>query len=643
MPVQDTSPKLVQFGVFELDLQQGELRKQGVKVKLQDQPLKILQLLLETPREIVSRDELRSRIWPADTFVEFDKGLYSAMARLRDALGDTSDSPRFIETVPKRGYRFIAPVIAIPAETIPVAPGPRSTSSKTSELETAWKHFSFRRLAASVLAGLFGGALLLLAVLSLNIAGARAWIYTRSHPIRSIAVLPLENLSGDPEQEYFADGMTDELITSLAKLGDLRVVSRTSVMRYKKVSKPIAQIGHELNVDALVEGTVERANGRVRIRVQLLNADTDRHLWAQTYDRELRDTLSLQSQAAADIVSQIHASIAPGKSRPSLPRPVDPKAYEAYLRGLYFSNKRTDENFTRAIDYFQQAIAADPNYAVAYAGLSDAYFGQAFFGKSPQVAREKARATAFKSLELDGTLAEAHNVAAAVLEFFDWDWPGAEKEYRRAIELNPNFAAVHQGFGMFLVLQGRFDEGLAEAQRSQELDPLSVFVRSTYCMDLLSARQFDRASKKCLEALELDPHYYHSDCHLAQIYETTMKYDQSFEELEKCAIGAGEPPARLAALRDAFQHGGIAALRKKQLDLSLQRIPNVQDSYYELEDAYQIAALYSGFGQPDQAFLWLDKAYSERSLMLRWTKDEPAFDSLRSDPRFAEFLRKLRL
>src|SRR5215831_17786071 len=202
MPVQDTSPKLVQFGVFELDLQQGELRKQGVKVKLQDQPLKILQLLLETPREIVSRDQLRSRIWSADTFVEFDKGLYSAMARLRDALGDTSDSPRFIETVPKRGYRFIAPVIAIPAETIPVAPGPRSTSSKTSELETASKHFSFRRLAASVLAGLFGGALLLLAVLSLNIAGARDWIYTRTHPIHSIAVLPLENLSRDPEQEY---------------------------------------------------------------------------------------------------------------------------------------------------------------------------------------------------------------------------------------------------------------------------------------------------------------------------------------------------------------------------------------------------------------------------------------------------------
>jgi len=299
MPPSASTSNIVQFGVFELDLQRVELRKQGVKVKLQEQPLTVLRVLLENPGQIVSRDELRRRVWSANTFVEFDQGLYSAMARLRDVLGDSSDSPRFIETVARRGYRFIAPI------SMHVVPIPVEITRPAEDDQHDFRRHSLRRWISSVLAGLLGGALLLVIVFTFDVAGVREWLRTRTTPIRSIAVLPLENLSRDPEQEYFADGMTDELITTLAQMGTVRVVSRTSVMRYKKISEPIAQVGRELGVDAVVGGTVERSGNRVRIRVHLIQAATDRHLWAQTYDREFKDALALESEAAGEIVREI--------------------------------------------------------------------------------------------------------------------------------------------------------------------------------------------------------------------------------------------------------------------------------------------------------------------------------------------------
>jgi TolB-like protein len=456
--------------------------------------------------------------------------------------------------------------------------------------------------------------------------------------------LPLENLSGDAEQEYFVDGMTDELITSLAKLGNLRVVSRTSIMRFKKVSKPIAQIGRELNADAVVEGTVERAGSHVRIRVQLIQVDTDRHLWAQTYDRELRDALFLQSQAAGDIVREIQRNLTPPQQqRLAAAGPVDPEAYEAYLKGLYFSNKRSAQGFRRAIAYFQQAIAKNPRYALAYSGLSDAVLGQVFAGSPVKKIRAEATATALKSVELDPSLAEGHNSMGGVREFFDWDWAAAEKEYLRAIELNDNSVVAHQDYAMFLIFQGRLEQGLAEAQRSQDLDPLSPFIRSTYCMDLMMARRYDQATQKCQQALELDPQYYHAECHLAQIDEATGNYDRSFAEFEKCALAAGEPSARLAAMKQSFQHGGIKALWHQQLKLSLEQNSADKDRFYDIEDAYQVAALYSLLGAKDAAMVWLQKAYGDRSILFEWTKLDPAFDSLRSDPRFIALLRSANL
>ena len=627
MPSPASTSKIVQFGVFELDLQRAELRRQGVKIKLQEQPLKVLRVLLENPGQVVSRDELRRRVWSANTFVEFDQGLYSAMARLRDVLGDSSDSPRFIETVARRGYRFIAPV------SPPMAPNPGEITRPTKGDEQDFRRHSLRRWISSLLAGLLGGALLLVIVFTFDVAGAREWLRTRTTPIRSIAVLPLENLSRYPEQEYFADGMTDELITALAQMGTLRVVSRTSVMRYKKISEPLAQVGRELGVDAVVEGTIEREGNRVRIRVQLIQAASDRHLWAQTYDRDFKDALALETEAADDIVSEIQSDLTPAqKRRRSAVRKVDPEAYEAYLKGLYFSNKRTAADFDRAIGYFNQAIAKDSAYAAAYSGLSDALLGEIFTGTAAEKVREKAVWSAQKAIELDPSSAEAHNSLGGIREFWDWDWAAAEKEYQRAIELNQNFVAGHQDYAMFLALQGRFEQAIAEAQRSQELDPLSPFVQTTFCLDLELARRYAEAVEKCQQALELDPNFSHAYSNLMNIYIAMGKNEKAVEEYEKVASLSGRPPAQVAAIRGAFEQGGVHGFWRKRLQESKKR-----------GDGVDVASLYSLLGEKDQAMLWLEKAYRQRSPVMEFLKETPDFDNLRSDPRFRELLGRVGL
>jgi TolB-like protein/DNA-binding winged helix-turn-helix (wHTH) protein len=629
MSAQDPSPKLAQFGVFELDLLRGELRKKGVKVKLQDQPLKVLRLLLENRGEVISRDQLREHIWPANTFVEFDQGLYSAIARLRDTLGDTSDSPRFIETVARRGYRFIADVTvpdAAPNDAIPA----KALAEATVPVRAA---SMVRHSVASLVAGLLGGALLLALVLTLNLAGARDWLRGR-RAIHSIAVLPLENLSGDPEQEYFADGMTDELITTLARLGNLRVVSRTSVMRYKKVSKPLADVGQELNVDAVVEGTVERSAGRVRIRVQLVQAATDSHLWAQTYDRKLQDALLLQSDAARDIVREIQTNLAkPQLQLLPAPRQVNPAAYEAYLKGLYFSNKGSPESFRRSLDYFQQAISLDPGYAAAYSGLADVSFREIYEGTPPKEVLDQATPAARKSVALDPYSPEGHNSLGMVYEF-NWDWSAAEKEYQRAIELNQNFAWGHQNYAVFLSLQGRAEQGLAEAQRSQELDPLSPFIRTTYCWDLENARRYEEAIAQCQQALEFDPNYLQAHANLMNIYANLHRENEAFEERLKTSTLFGATPAELAALKHAFQREGMRGVWR----MDLERISKSADP-----DPYRLATLSSRLGKTDQAITWLERAYQSHHPRLEEIKQSGEFHNLRSDPRFADMLRRLHL
>lgn len=621
-----SSTERVQFGVFELDLQRAELRKQGLKVKLQEQPLKILQVLLETPGQIVSREQLRQRIWPANTFVEFDQGLYSAMARLRDALGDSSENPRFIETVARRGYRFVAPLTELAG--VPIG----SPSKARSESD---KSVVFRQWSASLVAGLMGGALLLAAVFSFNLLNAREWLVSRTTPIHSVAVLPLENLSGDPEQEYFADGMTDELITTLAKLGNVKVISRTSVMGYKRTNKPLPQIGRELNADAVVEGTVERSGSRVRIRVQLIHAQSERHLWTQIYDRDAQDALVLQSQAAADIVREIQSSLTPAqKTQLASVRPVNEEAHENYLKGLYFSNKRTVPAFYRSIESYQKAISKDPDYSLAYAGLSEAYVGLYFNHVDRETSRENATQAALRSLELDPDLAEAHLEMADIREYFEWDWASADKEYRRAIELNPNSAFAHQGYALYLAWQGRSDQSLTEARRSQELDPVSPFIRTTYCMDLEYARRFVEAIQKCREAVDLDPGYVHAYGNLEKLYEYQGMYEAAMDVYEKAAALDGQSPASVAEVRQAFSESGINGARRKALQHLLTA------SY---ADPYWIAESYARLNENDLTFEWLEKAYQQRSPYIEALKNDFMFESFRSNPHFQDLLRRLRL
>jgi len=635
MPTEDTSPKLLRFGVFELDLQRAELRKQGVKVKLQDQPLRILQLLLETPGQIVSRERLRTRVWPADTFVEFDKGLYSAMARLRDALGDSSESPRFIETVARRGYRFIAPITA-PA-TVPAGDNALDSEQITRGTEA----LALRHFAASLLAGLLGGALFLGIVFSFDIGGVREWFRNRTTPMRSLAVLPLQNLSGDAEQEYFADGMTDELITDLAQLANLRVISRTSVMRYKRTEKTLPEIARELNVDAVVEGTVARLGNRVRIRVQLVRAADDRHLWARAYDREFQDVFLLQSDAAHEIAEQVGASVVkPKEPQPASRLPsMKPIAYEAYLRGLFYSRTGNPHDAEKAKINFQQAITQDPQAALAYAGLADVFIYETYYGTylgaSRTDAAANARVLARKALELNSDLAAPHLTMTGVAEI-DWDWAGAQKEYRRALELEPGSSEAHLSYGMFLAAQGNFQQAIRETRIALQLDPVSAQTHESSGFTYYLAGEFDRSIEQNSKALEIDPSF--DDAHAGLFYSYLQKgmYDEAVEEFGKSAAMWRYSPESVAEIKTVYKTGGIRAFWKKQIELNAsQRSPTL--------DNFDLASIYALLGQGADALKYLEKAWEERDPKMGFIRVLPELASLRAEPKFRDLVRRMNL
>src|SRR5271155_2152409 len=455
------------FGVFELDLRAGELRKYGLKVRVQEQPFQILAMLVEHPGEVVTREELQRNLWPADTFVDFDHGLNKAINKIREALGDSAESPRFIETVTRRGYRFLADVKIVDAaaargQEVGAGTGARvgAVGPAAAVEEAALPRFRPVPLAWKICA----------IVLLVLIAGFVIWKLRRggggTPVIRSLAVLPLESLSNDASQDYFADGMTDELITDLGQISALRVISRTSVMTYKHARKPLPEIARELNVDAVVEGTVLRSGDQVRITAQLIQASADKHLWSQSYKGELRDTLALQNEVARAIADQIQISLNP-QEQAALKnvKVVNPEAYVSYLKGRYFWNKRTADGLKVALAYFNQAIDEDPNYAQAYSGLADTY---ALLGDwqyavmTPKEGLPKAKAAAIKALELDSTLGEAHNSLAFCLDGFDWDLNSGGKEFRRAIELNPGYATAHHWYSWHLALVGNYGEAVVE-------------------------------------------------------------------------------------------------------------------------------------------------------------------------------------
>lgn len=644
------STKIVRFGVFEVDLNAAELRKHGLRVKLPEQPFQILIMLVEKPGEIVTREELRNRLWQTDTFVDFDHGVNNAVMRLREILGDSSDSPRFIETVPRRGYRFIAHVDESPwsppssvlqqSEAQKEAPHTTEDQATPPASSPESSEQGVKRRQRLIVAGLVAIAVL---------AAVFAWRYLINQrigaadvrPSTSVVVLPLENLSGDQEQDYFADGMTDDLIANLAKIRSLRVISRSTAMAYKHTRKPLSEIARDLHVDAVVEGTVLRAGDRVRITAELVQVSTDRHLWADTYESPIGDVLALQNRVSAAIVNEIRVNLSP-QDRARLARnpEVAPEAYENYLKGRFYWNKRTDENLHRAIGYFEEATKQDTQYALAYAGLSDCYaiIGAAIFGTIPaEQAAPKARQAAQRALEIDPTLAEAETSLATLKFNYDWDWPGAEDGFQHAIQLNPSYATAYQRYSLLLTAMGRFQDGFSQINKARELDPLSFSINFSLGWRLYFARQYDRAIAQLRNTLEMDPSYELPHLILGQAYEEKGSFDLAIPELRRGVELSHGTPLMLAALAHGYARAGQRT-EAKQLLSQLEAAGKQQ-----YVSPYYLAIVYVALGEKEQGLSFLEKAFSDRSNGLIFMAVEPELDPIRSDPRFIALEKKLRL
>jgi TolB-like protein/DNA-binding winged helix-turn-helix (wHTH) protein len=641
-----TDKGIYRFGQFKMDLASGTLTRQGDRVKLQEQPFRILALLLERASETVTREELRQALWAEDTYVEFEGSLNAALKRVRHALRDSPDNPIFIETVPRRGYRFIAPVdYSAPASVAESGPRNVPVSSPVSEqaaIAAALAPLAEKRRTGTAAMGIAAGVLLL-AVLAMafNLGGIRQkWIKSappQIRPIASLAVLPLEDLSSDPAQQYFADGITDELITDLAQISNLKVISRTSTIQYRGTKKSIPEIGKALRVDALIEGTVERDANRVRIRVQLIDSASDRHLWARSYDRELRDVLLLQSEAARDIAQEIRGQVAPAQSEVvTAPTPVNPEAYEAYLKGRYFLNKRSSEGIMTATGYFEQAIALDPQFALAYAGLADSYSLLGSETLPASVASAKARTAALKALELDPSIAEGHTALAVVHFYYDWNWNDSQRELQRAIQLNPNYATAHHWSSVYLSAMGRFPEAIQEAERAHELDPLSPSITISLATEYRDARRFDRSIELLSAVLELDPNFAAAHQGLGKTYAAMGLWKLAVEEFQKAAALAHDSES-LTGLAYAYSASGGRAEALKIVD-QLRAQPG--GNYVS---PFNLAAVFTGLGEKDQAFSSLDRAYHERDSRLPFLAVDRWFEPLHSDPRFVELCGRMGL
>jgi TolB-like protein/DNA-binding winged helix-turn-helix (wHTH) protein/Flp pilus assembly protein TadD len=627
----------LRFGAFEMDLRAGELWKRGVRIRLQEQPFQVLAMLLEHPGEVVTREELQKKLWPADVFVDFDHGVNKAINKIRDALGDSAESPLFVETVARRGYRFLSDVKAVDPTSVR---SPELENQPLPPVEThdrqdlASKPAILKRLRPSL------GWTISVSVLILLVASLGSWkVYFRNPPppvIRSLAVLPLENLSGDASQDYFSDGMTDELITELGQISDLRVISRTSAMTYKGTRRTLPQIAQDLNVDAVVEGAVLRSGNHVRITAQLIMAAADKQLWANSYEGDLRDTLKLQSEVARAIAKEIRTELTP-REQAALNKldGVSSEAHEAYLKGRYFWNKRTADGLSKAIDYFNEAIERNPNYAQAYAGLADSYAlaGDWKYGLlAPKAAYPKAEAAATKAIALDSTLGEAHISLAFCLDNFDWDWEAAGREFTRGIELNADYAIGHEWYGWHLAELGRHGEAIGEVEKAVSLDPVSPSIGADLAEELLVAQRFDDAIDESRKTITLDPFFAPTHYVLGQALVQKHDYNEGIAELQKAIELSPGSSAFAANLAYAYAVSGMRDKAVKILSDLKNRSPQ------SMSNAPEIAMVYVGLDEKDQAMAWLEKAFAER--FSPWVLMRPCFNPLRSDPRFQDLLHR---
>jgi TolB-like protein/DNA-binding winged helix-turn-helix (wHTH) protein/Tfp pilus assembly protein PilF len=609
-----------EFGPFRIDGANKRLMRGEEVVPLTPKLFDTLLLLVENAPQLVEKDAFLQRLWPK-TVVE-ESALAENISRLRKVLGD-SEAQRFIETRPKRGYRFVAPVVRREPAAAP-APAPPSVSP--SPRRRAW---------------------MAIAALAMLAAATSVYFLVRSSaggaPIQSIAVLPFASLSDDPEQEYFSDGVTDELITRLAQLHSLRVISRSSVMRYKGTRKSVQEIAAELGVEAIVEGTVSRSPERVRVSAQVIRVKPEEHLWAQHYDRPPGDLVALQEQLAREIADGIRVQLSAGeRTALGAQRKVDPVAHEAFLKGRYFWTRRNQASTRRAQEFFQAAIDADPDYAPAYAGLADSFITLSLpealqEALPPEAAYPQARAAVLRAIELDATLGEAHATLAHILFQYDRDWDAADREFRRAIELSPNYANAHQWFALSLFWRGRVDEALREVRQAHELDPLSLVVNANECFILGGAGQFDAAIAQCRRTLELEPKFALARYRFGQVLIMQGKYAEAVPELRQTVELSGRCPRAVAELALALALSGDMK-EPAQLLASLQA-----EAGRRYVGQFDLAVIHAALGQQELALTALEQAYDEHSPSLSLVGWSPAFSALRGTPRFIEIERRIGL
>ena len=613
-PGSEASRRIARFGPFEFDPQTGELRKRGLRIKLQGQPINMLAILLEHPGEVVSREELLKQLWPADTYVDFEHSLNAAIKRLRAALGDSADSPRFVETIPRRGYRFIAP-LSQPVEEVSQPP--------TLEQKPARGRRSTMAVA---------GAFVLLAALALSVPAVRNMFRARTNsiPIRSVVVLPLADVSGNADQDCVADEITDALRQHLAGIRALRVISRTSSMHYQGSSKPLPEIARELHVDGVIAGSISRSGDRVRISIELIQGATDSHLWSSSFEGDLKGVSALQNTAAGTIADEIRAVLTPNdRAQLTRVRVYNADAYREYSKGRFLWNKRTEEDIQKAILDFQQAVEKDPTYALAWDGLADCWVSLGWYAYlSPAETFPQAKSALSKALSLDDSLAEAHTSVAFVSMYYDHDWTGAEREFRRAIDLNPNYANGHHWYAEFLSLVGRHEEAIVEAERARELDPLSSIINAWVGSRYFFAHHYDKAMDLYRGAVEMDPKFVPARLVLGQAYEQMGMPQQAIAELETAVRLSGGSAVYLASLAHAHGVAGRRAEAEKlQRDL-------VKLSEQRFVSSYDLALASLGLGETSQALALLERAVEESSPRVAFLGVDPRFERLRSDSRF---------
>ena len=573
----------LRFGVFDFDLRSGELRKQGRRVRLEGQPVQVLIKLLEKPGELITREDLRKELWPADTFVNFEQSLNAAVKRLRHALGDAPGNPRFVETLARRGYRFIAPV-------------------------------------SSAAIGPAGGA-------------------PRPHAVESLAVLPFANTDADPETEYLADGITESIINHVSRLSGVRVMARSTVFRYKDKTLDPRAVGRKLNVDAVLLGRVQQRGDALVVGAELVDVTNGWRLWGEQYNRKMADIFSVEDDISREISEKLRLRLSEtGGGELAKRYTQSTEAYQDYLKGRYHLNRLTEDGLRKAIEYFERAIERDPNYALAYTGLADSYGLLGFMGLARAAdVMPKAKEAARRAIAIDDGLAEAHASLAGVFKNYDWDWAGAEREYGRALELNPRFANGHRMYASYLAALGRKEESLRASRQALELDPFSLPIHVELAYNLYMGREYEGALEEALRTLDLEPRFAPAQSVLAWIYQQMGRYDEAIAATERALELAEGHPATLAGLIHVLASAGRAQEARGHLE--------------KLEDfarrrhvsPYWMALAHAGAGDTSAALDELYKAHEQRDVIMVWLGTEPRFEALRPEPRFIELLRRMGL